>query len=116
MQNSTKGRFRILRNYGRQDDTPKERTTPDWVLLRRYKGEGQLADKPHFLIIEGLGMHEPMPAVPLPYPARKRNLCPRANPMRSQIRRQPEMLSKHNAAHNMYHGTGKLSEKLIAAG
>jgi ribonuclease HI/exonuclease III len=62
-----KARATLLRNYGRQDEAPEEETVPAWLLPPEHRGTEALADSPDFMIVEGLGRHEPRPLGPLPH-------------------------------------------------
>ena len=57
----TLGKWLILRNFGRTDDEPEEKTIPDWMLP---PGHGVAHNKPDFVIVKGWPRHSPPPLHP----------------------------------------------------
>lgn len=54
----------ILRNYGKVDGGPEEKTVPPWMLGRELRGR-QVPDKPDFVVIKGWRRTWPPPEGPV---------------------------------------------------
>ena len=123
----SKGRWRLLQNFGKQDGAPEEKTVPEWVLPAEVRGPGPLDDKPDFVMVEGLGRHAPDPPSPIPY-ARvgqdeqvdshgvRRDTSVKLSICEVKYGDDIRMRTKHAEARNKYEGDTKLTDILTRAG
>ena len=123
----SKGRWRLLQNFGRQDGAPEERTVPEWMLPTEVRGSDPLDDKPDFVMIEGLGRHAPDPRGPIAYArvgqddqvdagGNRRDTSVKLTICEVKYADDVRMRTKHAQARAKYDGDAKLTGKLTQAG
>ena len=116
IKTGTLGKWLILRNFGRTDDEPEEKTVPDWMLP---PGHGIAHNKPDFVIVKGWPTHLPPPTAPIPAGTKSpvdQNVTIKL--ILGELKYSDDMhtLEKHASAHAIYSGPDKLTGALRGAG
>ena len=111
------GRWLILKNFGRTDDEPEEKTVPPWMLPPTNGSPAH--NKPDFVIVVGWPRHKAPPTAPIlagTKSSEDADISIRLVLVEVKYANDMLTLEKHEQAHQLYSGPGRLTGYLEEAG